>query len=120
MTDVKAVRRRLGLSQQKLADALGKSLRWVKYIEAGELEIPRWLTLALAALEPETSDTYRIAAEAAGRSDDTVERAGRRIRDKGFSVQRLAQAQIAVWNTASKNRVTLRELNAAALDEISQ
>lgn len=39
--EIKALRQRLGLSQQALADEIGVSKRCIQYWEAGERKIPR-------------------------------------------------------------------------------
>jgi transcriptional regulator with XRE-family HTH domain len=46
-----AARRRLGLSQKKLAALLGVARETVNRYESGALPIPRWLPLAVEGLE---------------------------------------------------------------------
>lgn len=48
--ELKAERAALGLSQQKLADALGVTARAIKHWEAGTRRVPEWLTHALRGL----------------------------------------------------------------------
>ena len=53
--ELKNTRAKMMLTQQTLADRLGLSIRTIKYYEAGEINIPRPVELAIRAIELEAA-----------------------------------------------------------------
>lgn len=50
-SELRQTRKAKGLTQQALADYLGFTVRAVKFWEAGERPIPKWLALALKGID---------------------------------------------------------------------
>jgi transcriptional regulator with XRE-family HTH domain len=65
MTDVRAIRRQLGLSQGQLADKLGLNQSTISRFETGELPVDERTTLALDAIVMREGAGAHVSAEVA-------------------------------------------------------